>query len=97
MSTHHLIIRRARLRRQQGLCDIAIHDGRIAAITEYIDGTAVQEIDVNGGLVTESFVDPHLHLCKVYTLMRMDTGAVGDYHGEGMGKAMSAIEAAARV
>ena len=102
MSTPHLIIRRAQLRRQQGLRDIAIYDGRIAAITEHIDGTAAAtsvayEIDANGGLVTESFVDPHLHLCKVYTLMRMDTGAVGDYHGEGMGKAMSAIEAAARV
>ena len=89
MSTHHLIIRRAQLRRQAGLCDIAIHDGRIVTIAERMSGIGELELDANGGLVTESFIDPHLHLCKVYTLLRMDTGAVGDYHGEGMGKAMS--------
>jgi cytosine deaminase len=48
-------------------------------------------------LVTESFANPHLHLCKVYTLDRMDEAALRSYHGETMGKAMTAIELAARV
>jgi cytosine deaminase len=47
--------------------------------------------------VTESFVNPHLHLCKVYTLQMMDEDALRDYHGADMGKAMTAIELAARV
>jgi len=36
-------------------------------------------------------------MCKVYTLQMMDEEALKDYHGEGMGKAMTAIELAARV
>jgi cytosine deaminase len=48
-------------------------------------------------LVTESFVNAHLHLCKVYTLEMMDEEAMRDYHESDMGKAMTAIELAARV
>ncbi len=76
---------------------IGIADGRIAAIEESIDGKAVVEIDAHGNLVTESFVNPHLHLCKVYTLQMMDEAALRDYHAAEMGKAMTAIELAARV
>jgi len=36
-------------------------------------------------------------MCKVYTLAMMDEEAMKDYHGEGMGKAMTAIELAAKV
>jgi cytosine deaminase len=39
----------------------------------------------------------HLHLCKVYTLMMMDEAALKDYHGADMGKAMTAIELAAKI
>ncbi|MCB1452637.1 MAG: amidohydrolase family protein, partial [Rhizobiaceae bacterium] len=39
----------------------------------------------------------HLHLCKVWSLEKMDELAMGAYHGEGMGKAMSAIELARHV
>lgn len=76
---------------------IAIQGGRIAAIGPEAAGQAELEIDANGMLVTESFVNPHLHLCKVYTLERMDEEALRDYHGADMGKAMTAIELAARV
>ncbi|MCG8408423.1 MAG: amidohydrolase family protein, partial [Phycisphaerales bacterium] len=48
-------------------------------------------------LVTESFVNPHLHLDKVHTLDRMDELALESYQGEGMGKAMKAVELASRV
>lgn len=98
MSGDHLVIRSARLRNHpEGLVDIAVRDGVIAEIGPSLDLSLDQEIDANGGLVTESFANPHLHLCKVYTLMMMDGLAMQDYHGEGMGKAMSAIELAAQV
>jgi cytosine/creatinine deaminase len=93
-----LLIRNARLRRSNGgLVDIAIQAGRIAAMGERLPGGALREVDAAGGLVTESFVNPHLHLCKVYTLPMMDEEALKDYSAAGMGKAMNAIELAARV
>jgi cytosine deaminase len=77
--------------------DIAVKNGKIAEIAPAIQGKAAQEINAEGNLVTESFVNTHLHLCKVYTLMMMDEAALKDYHGSDMGKAMTAIELAARV
>ncbi|MGB3716302.1 MAG: amidohydrolase family protein [Candidatus Promineifilaceae bacterium] len=93
-----ILIKNCQLRRQpHSQYDIAISDGHINNIAESISGTALTEIDARGYLVTESFVNAHLHLCKVYTLEMMDEEAMKDYHGSGMGKAMTAIELAARV
>ncbi len=92
-----LIIRNARLRGRSNTYEIAVRDGRIAAIQEKVDGDGALEIDAQAGLVSESFVNTHLHLCKVYTLQMMDEAALKDYQGGDMGKAMSAIELAARV
>jgi cytosine deaminase len=92
-----LIIRKARLRGRSTTYDLAILDGKIAAIQEKVDGTGALEINASEGLVSESFINPHLHLCKVYTLQMMDEAALKDYQGGDMGKAMSAIELAARV
>ena len=92
-----IIIRQAQLRNQPQPIEIGIREGKIAEIAENIVGDAHQEIDADHNLVTESFVNPHLHLCKVYTLQMMDEAAMQAYHGGGMGKAMSAIELAARV
>jgi cytosine/creatinine deaminase len=93
-----LIVRKAQLRGKPGsLVDIGIRAGKIAAITPALAAQASKELDAAGGLVTESFVNPHLHLCKVYTLQMMDEAALKDYHGADMGKAMNAIELAARV
>lgn len=95
---YDIIVRRARLRgRGDELNDIAVAGGRIAAVGPAVEGAAAEEIDAGGGLVTESFVNTHLHLCKVWTLARMDEVALRDYHGEGMGKAMTAIERAREV
>jgi cytosine deaminase len=93
-----IVVRRARLRgKSEALQDIAIADGRIAAIGERVDGTAAAEVDARGGLASESFVNPHLHLCKVYTLFMTDDEAARAYHAADMRRARSAIELAARV
>lgn len=95
---YNLLISEARLRQNPDqLVQIAISDGKIQKIAEKIDGDADVKISAGGNLVTESFVNTHLHLCKVYTLEMMDEAALKDYHGADMGKAMTAIELAARV
>ena len=50
------------------LVEIGIENGKITAIASAVEGEAKQVIDAKGNLVTESFVNGHLHLCKVYTL-----------------------------
>ncbi len=93
-----ILIKRARLRGQpQQLHEIGIKDGRITAIEEHIKGDVELVLDAGGNLVSESFVNPHLHLCKVYTRGMMDEEALTGYHAEGMGKAMTTIELAALV
>jgi cytosine deaminase len=96
--TFDLLIKNAKLRTEPDhRLDIGIKDGKIGAIEPQLDGPADSVLQADGGLVTESFANPHLHLCKVYTLERMDEAALKDYHGAEMGKAMTAIELAARV
>ena len=93
-----LLIRNARTRASKAeLMDIAVREGKIAGISAHIAGDALRELDAGGKLVTESFVNGHLHLCKVYTLARMDDAAMGDYTDGSMGGAMTAIELAAQV
>ncbi len=97
-SRYDVLVRRARLRgRGDALHDIAVRAGRVAALGERVDATAPVEIDARGGLASESFVNPHLHLCKVYTARMLDDQAARAYHADGMADAMSAIELAARV
>jgi len=97
-NTLDILIKRAQLRNRPGkLVDVGISSGRITAIEENITLQAQTEIDAQGNLVTESFVDPHLHTCKVYTLQMMDEEALKAYRGADMGKAMTAIELAMRV
>jgi len=92
-----IIIRNARLRDGRDNIDIAIDDGKITKIASGIQEKSNSEIDAGGNLVTESFVNTHLHLCKVYTLEMQDEKALKSYHGSDMGSAMTAIEQAARV
>jgi cytosine deaminase len=97
-NTLDILIKRAQLRDRPGeLVDIGISSGQITTIEESITLQAQTEIDAQGNLVTESFVDPHLHTCKVYTLQMMDEEALKAYRGADMGKAMTAIELAMRV
>jgi len=93
-----IVIRNAVLRDSGTPVQIGIADGRIAAIAASVDaGASAAEIDAAGMLVTPSFANPHLHLCKVWTLDRLGEAALQDYHGGSMGKAMTAIELAAVV
>ena len=95
---YDLIIQQAQLRGRPGeFVDIGIRSGKIVTIAGQIRANASKTLNAGGNLVTESFVNPHLHLCKVYTLQMMDEEALKDYHGADMGKAMTAIELAARV
>jgi len=92
-----ILIRRAQPRDQSQTVDIGIEGEIITALEEQLEGQADLTLDAGGSLVTESFVNPHLHLCKVYTLEMMDDEALTGYHAEGMGKSMTTIELAARV
>jgi cytosine deaminase len=98
MGVTDLLLRNARLRRgPPGLIDIGIAAGRIVSMQAGLPEGATVEIDAAGRLVTESFVNPHLHLDKVYTLARLGEAALRDYQSGTMGAAMTAIEQAARV
>lgn len=90
----------ARLRGRDGVWSIDTADDTITAVrsADSAAPTASEEIiDAAGGLVTESFVNGHLHLCKVHTLGLLGDSALTEYHGSGMGGAMTAIELAAAV
>jgi cytosine deaminase len=96
--TYDLLIKNAVTRTSQGeKYQIAIQNGKIAKIDVKVEGDAQKVIDAEGKLVTESFVNGHLHLCKVYTLSMMDEAAMGAYTDGSMGGAMTAIELAANV
>ena len=94
-----IVIRRARLRGQPDqLFELGLSEGRVAAIEKRISEEAETEIDAQGNLVTESFVNPHLHLCKAYTLqMLADEESLQKYHSADMASMMAAVQAAARV
>lgn len=93
-----LLIKNARLRTtKDDTVDIGIAGGMITLVESNITKSATLELDANGSLVTEPFANPHLHLCKVYTLPMMDEEALRYYHGMDMGRAMNAVEVAAKI
>ncbi|QPF90541.1 amidohydrolase family protein [Bradyrhizobium commune] len=91
-----IVITNARMRSRE-IVDIAITDGVITAIGSRLDPGAQSVIDAKGGLVTPAFVNPHLHLCKVWTLPMMSEAALEAYQGGDMTEAAKAIELAAVV
>lgn len=93
-----LIIKNARTRSSHGeLVDIGLKGDRIHKIGKIPADKAENTINAEGNLVTESFVNGHLHLCKVYTLTMAGEDALSSYTNGSMGGAMTAIEQAARV
>lgn len=98
MNNHFdILIKQAKLRGQATIFDIGIKDGKITKIEENIKENSEITIDANKKLVTESFVNPHLHLCKVYTREMMDDETLTGYHAADMGKSMTTIERAALI
>lgn len=68
-----LVIRNARLRRSKGPIDIAVENGRIAAMGKDLKARGVNEIDARGRLVTAPFTNPHMHMDKCLTGQWMKT------------------------
>lgn len=95
---YDIIIRNARTRSSgASLVEIGIADGLVARIDARIGDDAAEVLDAAGCLATESFVNGHLHLDKVYTLEMVGQDALRNYRDGSMGGAMTAIEQAARV
>lgn len=98
MSNYDVVIRRALLRgKGSALFDIAIADGRIAAIEPSIAEKGREEIDAKGFLVTESYVSAQTHLDKAYTLEMVDPAALKQYADAPTGNIMATIDLAARI
>ena len=96
--TTDILIKNAKTRFSGGKrVDIAIKDGRIQSMGENLTNEAGLIIYAKGKLVTESFVNGHLHLCKVYTLEKVGEEALVTYQAGAMGKAMTAIDLASKV
>jgi cytosine deaminase len=78
------------------LVTIGITDGRYAFVAADDGGrpAAGTTVDAGGGLVTESFVNGHLHLDKVFTLAGAGEAALSAYAGGDMGAALDSIELA---
>jgi cytosine/creatinine deaminase len=96
-AAYDVVISNVRIREAPGRqLNVGVLDGRIAAITnEVLRGRA--EISGEGNLLTGSFVDAHLHLCKVYTLPTIGDEALRRYASGSMGETLIAIELAAKV
>ena len=98
MTNVDIRIRNARLRHAPSVpVDMTIADGRIAAIGPSLEVSAREEIDAGSNLVTESYVNPHLHLCKVWTSRMMAEDALTSYHADGMANSLSAIDLASKI
>jgi cytosine deaminase len=63
-----LVIRNATLPDGRSGIDIAIEDGRIAALRPRLDVVGRQELDAGGRLVSPPFVDAHFHLDTALSL-----------------------------
>src|SRR6185436_6297376 len=94
--THELVVADATPRGRSGRWQIGIDGGIVAAIEES-PLTGREEIDAAGALVTESFVNGHMHLDKVYTLDRIGDAALTAYTSGDMGSALHSIELASAV
>lgn len=96
MTAHDLVVADATLRGRDGRWRIGIDGDRISTVTS--DAIAGRdEVDAAGALVTESFVDAHLHLDKVHTLDRVGDAALTAYTAGDMASALTSIELASAV
>jgi cytosine deaminase len=96
LSTHDLVVADATLRGREGRWRIGIDGAGIAEVTQDLIGGR-DEVDAAGALVTESFVNAHLHLDKVHTLDRVGDAALTAYTAGDKGSARTSIELASAV
>jgi cytosine/creatinine deaminase len=97
--TDALIVTDARLR-SGAVVDLHCADGRITAMApagELRRPDGVEILAADGGLVTEPFVDAHLHLDKVHTLPLIGDAALQAYTGAGMADSARGIDLARAV
>jgi cytosine deaminase len=66
-----ILIRQARVMDDQPPVDIAVDDGRIAAIGRGIDGSARRIIEAGGRAVLPGLLEPHIHLDKALLESRL--------------------------
>lgn len=93
-----LLVKNARLPGGgDALSDIVISGGIITDVGPLIEIDARAIVDARRNLVTPSYVNAHLHLCKVWTLPMMSEAAIEAYHAKGMSEAANAIDLAASV
>jgi cytosine deaminase len=92
-----LVITDVRLRGRPGeRLNVAVRDGRIAVITpDPLRGRIT--LAGEGNLLSPSFVDAHLHLCKVYTLPMIGDDVIRRYAAGAMEQAGAAIQLASAV
>ena len=91
---YDLKIINAKTRNNENLVSIGIKKDKIADISDILPEDAKEIVDAKGNLVTESFVNGHLHLCKVYTLEKAGQKALQEYQQGGMGNALDSIQSA---
>lgn len=72
-----LLIRNARLPRQERLTDIGIQDGVFTRIAPHVRAAATEELDAGGRLVSPPLVDCHVHLDAVLTVGQPRHNATG--------------------
>jgi cytosine deaminase len=94
-----LVVTRARLRGGD-VVDVFCADGVVTALAPGGKVPAppdAEVVDAGGGLVTEPFVDAHLHLDKVHTLPLIGDSALCAYTGAGMADSARGIDLARAV
>lgn len=75
-----LVIKNARLRNNEVLQDIAIKDGKIAAVSSSLEGEGAETLDAGGRLTVPAFVNVHIHLdkCMLGEVMRPNVSGTLD-------------------
>ncbi|UOY02733.1 amidohydrolase family protein [Blastococcus sp. PRF04-17] len=94
-----LVVAEARLRSGR-VVDIHCADGVVTALPpagEVPAPSGAQVVPADGGLVTEPFVDAHLHLDKVRTLPLIGDAALAAYTADGMADSARGIDLARAV
>ena len=68
--------------RRDGVLDVAVRDGRIAAVGKNLPGPAKQTVDVGGKLVLPGLIDTHAHVYRyVSGRFGLDADTVGVHSG----------------